>query len=127
MNYQDIPEELKLYIPNEEFYNSLDDVMKDVVIKGARAKWKEDGSIPIGSIVNLHRVELQDKNYSELLDTLYECITINSTIGITDRRYDMIEEDTINNHDFICIVQEACRRVNATNVCLTFVDISDIL
>ncbi|GAB5594003.1 hypothetical protein Unana1_08903 [Umbelopsis nana] len=127
MEYQNIPAELKIYIPDERVYNSLDDDMKNLVLGGARLRWKQEGSIPIGSIVNLHRIESQDKNYGELLDTLYECITVNSTMGITDRQYDMIEEDTINNRDFIRIVQEACRRVDATNVALTFIDTNDIL
>ena len=125
MNYQDIPEELKLYIPEE--YDSLSDIMKNLVVDGARLRWRQEGSIPIGSIVNLHRIEAQDKNYGELLDTLYECIIVSSTMGITDRQYDLIGENTINNRDFICIVQEACRRVDATNVALMFVDINDIL
>ena len=127
MEYQDIPPELKLYIPGEEEYDVLSDFMKNLVVDGAKLRWKQEGSIPFGSIVNLHRIETQDKNYGELLDTLYECITVSSTMGITDRRYGMIGENTINNRDFICIVQEACRRVNATNACLTFVDIDDIL
>src|ERR1700726_3643858 len=125
MEYQDIPPELKTYIPDEGLYNLLDDSMKNLVLNGAKLEWKKAGSIPIGSIVNLHQIESQDKNYGEMLETLYECITKSSTIGITDHRYDMIGEDTINNRDFICIIQEACRRVNATNACLTFVDIDD--
>lgn len=127
MEYQDIPAELKFYIPKEEIYNLLDNEMKNIVVRGARLQWKEAGSIPIGSVVNLHQLEVQDKNYGELLRTLYECVTVNSTVGITDHRYDMIAEDTINNRDFICIVQEACRRLHATNVTLTFVDSDDIL
>src|ERR1700761_1236588 len=127
MNYQDIPEELKLYIPAEEEYDSLSDVMKNLVVDGARLRWRQEGSIPIGSIVNLHRIEAQDKNYGELLDMLYECMTVSSTMGITDRQYDLVGENTINNRDFICIVQEACRRVDATNVALMFVDANDVL
>jgi hypothetical protein len=127
MEYQDIPAELKFYLPKEETYNSLSEDVKDFLIKGARSQWERAGSIPIGSIANLHQIEPQNKDYGELLQTLYRCMTKHSTMGITDRRYDMIGEDTINNRDFICIVQEACRRVGATNVTLTFVDIDDIL
>ena len=121
MEYQDIPEELKIYIPKEELYNIIDDDMKNLVLDGARLKWEKEGSAPIGSIVNLHRIGSQETNYPQLLDIMYNCMTIHSTVGIIDHRYDMTASDSINNYDFIRIVQEAHQRVHTTNVTLTFV------
>src|ERR1700754_3523776 len=126
MDYQEISPELKLYLPKEEVFNLLDDDVKELVLEGARTRWEKDGSAPVGSVVNLHRIESQEKDYSQFLDTLYRCMTVHSTMGIIDRRYDMTGNDTINNYDFIRIVQEACRRVHATNVTLTFIDSDDI-
>lgn len=128
MDYKDIPQHLVRYIPvSGEAYDSFDEAIRNIVIENATFKWKQDGSIPAGSIVYIHEQHPSHQNYSYLLDIMYSFNVVHSTMGILDYDYARRSTVDINNYDFIKLIQEAAHRISATNATLTFVDSNDVL
>jgi hypothetical protein len=127
MQYNDIPFEIKPYIPgSEDYFNSLDENFREIIVEGARTRWRQDGAHPSNSVVNLYRIQASQQ--SNRLDDLYSQIIIGSTMGIMDYRYELINKNAdINVYDYVQMVRLACSRVNATNATLTFIDSDDIL
>src|ERR1700749_5070466 len=115
MQYQDIPFEIKAYVPmSEDAFNALEENIREIIVEGARVRWRQDGAHPSNSVVNLHRIQASQQ--SNRLDDLYSQIIVSSTMGIIDYEYELINKDTnINVRDYVEMVCLACARVAATN------------
>jgi hypothetical protein len=127
MRYSEIPFEIKPYVPvSEDYFDSLDEKLQNVIVKGARVDWRQDGAHPSDSVINLHRI--QTSQPSNELDNFYTQIVVNTTMGIMDYEYELINKDiNINVRDYVEMVRLACVRLDATNATLTFVDSNDII